>query len=43
MRPTMEPLFVKYGVSLVVGGDDHVYERSFPRFATEVIGKSAHG
>jgi hypothetical protein len=28
----VEKLFVDYHVALVVAGDDHVYERSFPRF-----------
>lgn len=36
MRPALEPLLVKYGVHLIIAGDDHVYERSFPRFADDV-------
>lgn len=36
MRTAMEALFVEHGVALVVAGDDHVYERSFPRFRDTV-------
>jgi hypothetical protein len=32
----MERLFVEFNVALVVAGDDHVYERSFPRFEDSV-------
>ncbi len=32
LRELVEKLFVDYRVSLIVAGDDHVYERSFPRF-----------
>jgi predicted MPP superfamily phosphohydrolase len=31
LRATLEPLFVKYGVSLVLTGHDHVYERMKPQ------------
>ena len=31
LRATLEPLFVKYGVSLVFTGHDHVYERMKPQ------------
>ncbi len=30
VRENLEPLFVKYGVDLVFGGHDHVYERTVP-------------
>ena len=30
-RKTLEPLFVKYGVSVVFSGHDHVYERVMPQ------------
>ena len=36
MRIVMERLFVEFNVALVVAGDDHVYERSFPRFEDSV-------
>jgi predicted MPP superfamily phosphohydrolase len=31
LRATLEPLFVKYGVSLVLTGHDHIYERMKPQ------------
>jgi predicted MPP superfamily phosphohydrolase len=31
LRATLEPLFVKYGVSVVLNGHDHVYERIKPQ------------
>lgn len=31
LRAVLEPLFVKYGVSLVLNGHDHVYERIKPQ------------
>ena len=31
LRSTLEPLFVKYGVSVVLTGHDHLYERSKPQ------------
>ena len=31
LRGTLEPLFVKYGVSVVLTGHDHLYERSKPQ------------
>lgn len=31
LRATLEPLFVKYGVSVVLNGHDHVYERVKPQ------------
>jgi predicted phosphodiesterase len=30
-RKTLEPLFIKYGVSVVLTGHDHVYERTKPQ------------
>lgn len=41
MRPILEPLFVKHKVTLIIAGDDHVYERAFPRFAEHVDGTRA--
>ncbi len=38
VREDLEPLFVKYGVDLVFGGHDHVYERTVPiRGVTYVV------
>jgi len=31
LRETLEPLFVKYGVSVVFSGHDHIYERTLPQ------------
>jgi 3',5'-cyclic AMP phosphodiesterase CpdA len=31
LRATLEPLFVKYGVSVVLTGHDHIYERILPQ------------
>ena len=31
LRETLEPLFVKYGVSVVFSGHDHIYERMLPQ------------
>ncbi len=31
LRDTLEPLFVKYGVSVVFSGHDHLYERTKPQ------------
>jgi 3',5'-cyclic AMP phosphodiesterase CpdA len=31
LRLTLEPLFVKYGVSVVFSGHDHIYERTKPQ------------
>lgn len=31
LRATLEPLFVKYGVSVVLTGHDHIYERVLPQ------------
>jgi 3',5'-cyclic AMP phosphodiesterase CpdA len=31
LRETLEPLFVKYGVSVVFSGHDHIYERILPQ------------
>jgi 3',5'-cyclic AMP phosphodiesterase CpdA len=31
LRATLEPMFVKYGVSVVLSGHDHVYERIKPQ------------
>jgi predicted MPP superfamily phosphohydrolase len=31
LRATLEPLFVKYGVSVVFTGHDHIYERTTPQ------------
>ena len=31
LRETLEPLFVKYGVSVVFSGHDHIYERMRPQ------------
>ena len=31
LRQTLEPLFVKYGVSVVFSGHDHIYERTLPQ------------
>jgi hypothetical protein len=31
LRATLEPLFVKYGVSVVFSGHDHIYERTTPQ------------
>jgi predicted MPP superfamily phosphohydrolase len=31
LRATLEPLFVKYGVSVVFTGHDHIYERTKPQ------------
>ena len=31
LRATLEPLFVKYGVSVVLAGHDHLYERTKPQ------------
>ena len=31
LRETLEPLFIKYGVSVVLSGHDHVYERTKPQ------------
>jgi 3',5'-cyclic AMP phosphodiesterase CpdA len=31
LRATLEPMFVKYGVSVVLAGHDHVYERVKPQ------------
>ena len=30
-RKTLEPLFIKYGVSVVLTGHDHIYERTKPQ------------
>jgi 3',5'-cyclic AMP phosphodiesterase CpdA len=38
VKEELEPLFVKYGVNLVFGGHDHVYERTVPiRGVTYVV------
>jgi hypothetical protein len=31
IRATLEPLFIKYGVSVVFAGHDHIYERTTPQ------------
>ncbi|HZI80877.1 MAG TPA: metallophosphoesterase [Vicinamibacterales bacterium] len=31
LRAALEPLFIKYGVSVVFGGHDHIYERMKPQ------------
>jgi predicted MPP superfamily phosphohydrolase len=31
LRATLEPMFIKYGVSVVLSGHDHVYERTRPQ------------
>jgi predicted phosphodiesterase len=31
LRATLEPIFVKYGVSVVLTGHDHIYERILPQ------------
>jgi predicted MPP superfamily phosphohydrolase len=31
LRATLEPMFIKYGVSVVLSGHDHVYERTKPQ------------
>ncbi len=36
LRDLTEKLFVDFKVTLILAGDDHVYERSFPRFQTQV-------
>jgi hypothetical protein len=36
LREALEKHFVSFGVSLIIAGDDHVYERSFPRFQEAV-------
>lgn len=43
LRAAVEPLFVKYGVSLVLSGHDHFYERTKPQRGIHyfVIGGSA--
>jgi 3',5'-cyclic AMP phosphodiesterase CpdA len=43
LRKLLEPLFVKYGVSMVLSGHDHVYERMKPQQGIHyfVIGNSA--
>jgi predicted MPP superfamily phosphohydrolase len=33
LRAVLEPLFIKHGVSLVLNGHDHIYERSKPQHA----------
>ena len=43
LRAVLEPLFVKYGVSLVLAGHDHFYERIKPQKGIHyfVVGGSA--
>jgi 3',5'-cyclic AMP phosphodiesterase CpdA len=43
LRAALEPLFVKYGVNMVLSGHDHVYERMKPQKGINyfVIGNSA--
>jgi hypothetical protein len=37
LRKLYEEIFVRAKVSLIFAGDDHVYERSFPRFQENVL------
>jgi hypothetical protein len=48
LRKVLEPLFVKYGVTVVFAGHDHVYERVLPQqgiycFTNEASGDLRHG
>lgn len=42
LRTVLEPLFLKYGVNVVMGGHDHVYERTVPQHGIQyfVMGSS---
>ena len=42
LRTVLEPLFLKYGVKVVMGGHDHVYERTVPQHGIQyfVMGSS---
>jgi 3',5'-cyclic AMP phosphodiesterase CpdA len=48
LRAKLEPLFVRYGVSAVFSGHDHIYERTKPQqgisyFVTGAAGKTRRG
>ena len=43
LRKVLEPLFVKYGVSVVLAGHDHVYERFVPQRGITYFTEGASG
>jgi hypothetical protein len=43
LRKVLEPLFVKYGVSVVLAGHDHVYERFVPQQGITYITEGSSG
>jgi 3',5'-cyclic AMP phosphodiesterase CpdA len=43
LRSTIEPLFIKYNVSLVLNGHDHVYERIKPQNGIPYIVEGSSG
>ena len=43
LRKVLEPLFVKYGVDVVLAGHDHVYERARPQQGIYYFTEGASG
>lgn len=38
--PGFEDIFFKYGVDILIGGHEHLYERSWPMYKFKIYGKS---
>jgi len=43
LRQVLEPLFIRYGVSLVLNGHDHIYERIKPQNGIQYFVEGASG